>query len=244
MLTGTRDLEGLAATAPTMASLDTGPVNLADAEVLQAIFEMGYSSREAALPPGLHPTSPPLMVVLAWAVPDSPWGPFRMAQARVSCRSGVRPRGFVAGCIVDTPAAAEMLSTNWGLPARVGTVRLDRFYDATTLEVGSDAGPALRLTGLDPDPLGPGDGQYTVTTTLAHTPRGLRLVQVEPEYDLRRLERIRPRLDHFDAAAWGEAPLTPRHPVSATIAVGTVTIPKLRFLSRPDVLAFEGTELV
>jgi hypothetical protein len=30
--------------------------------------------------------------------------------------------------------------------------------------------------------------------------------------------------------------------VSATISVGDVTIPRLRYLSRPDVTAFEGTE--
>jgi hypothetical protein len=240
VLTGTAALDALAETAPTMASLDPDPVTFEDAEVLQAAFEMAYSSREATLPPGLHPTTPPLMVVLAWAVPDSEWGPFTMAQVRVSCRSGVRPRGYVAGCLVSSAEAATGLSSRWGIPARVAPVRLDRFYDSVVL----DAGPALHLTGLDPDPLNPGDVQYTVTTTLADTPRGLRLVQVEPEYELRRVERIRPRLDHFDAGPWAAPGLTPHSPVSATIGVGKVSIPKLRFVSKPDVLAFEGTESV
>lgn len=216
------------------------PVTLEDIEVFQAIFEMAYSSREATLPPGLHPTTPPLLVVLAWRVPDSPWGPFCMAQVRVSCRSGVRPRGFVIGCRVDSHRAAAELAGRWGFPASVGPVRLDRFYDSTVL----DAEGALAVTGLDPDPLGPGDVQYTVTTTLAHTPRGLRLVQVEPEYELRRVERVRPRLEHFDDAAWGGRGLAPRCPVSASVGVGTLSIPRLRFVSRPDVMAFEGTETV
>jgi hypothetical protein len=84
--------------------------------------------------------------------------------------------------------------------------------------------------------------QYTVTTTLAHTPNGLRLVQVEPEYELARAERIRPRLEAFDADGWGAPRLHPVHVVSASVAVGMLTIPRLRFVSRPDVLAFEGTE--
>ena len=240
MLTGTADLDTLARSAPAMASLDPDPMTSEDVEVLQAVFEMAYSSREVTLPPGLHPTTPPMMVVLAWRVPNSEWGPFAMAQVRVACRSGVRPRGFVAGCLVSSAAAAAGLAGRWGFPAVTGPVHLERFYDSVVLE----AGDAIHLTGLDPDPLGPGDVQYTVTTTLAHTPRGLRLVQVEPEYELRRVERIRPRLDGFDAAAWGMADLAPRHPVSATIGVGTLSIPRLRFVSKPDVLAFEGTETI
>ena len=240
MLTGTASLDELAAVAPVMPSMDSEPVSFEDTEVFQAIFEMAYSSRERTLPPGLHPTTPPLLVVLAWQVPESPWGAFTMAQVRVSCRSGVRPRGFMVGCRVDSEAAASELSSRWGFPAAVGAVRLDRFYDRTVL----DAGAALTVTGIDPDPLGPDDVQYTVTTTLAHTPRGLRLVQVEPEYELRRVERVRPRVDHFDDGAWGARGLLPRHPVSASVGVGTLSIPRLRFVSRPDVLAFEGTETV
>jgi hypothetical protein len=103
---------------------------------------------------------------------------------------------------------------------------------------------AAHVVGIDPDPLSPEDVQFSVTTTLARTPRGLRLVQVEPEYELRRIERVRARMVAFDGAAWGEPMLEPRHPVSATVAVGDVTIPRLRYLSRPDVIAFEGTEKV
>lgn len=244
MLSGTASLDALAATAPVMPSIDIEPVVLEDAEVLQATFEMAYSSREVLLPPGLHPTTPPLMVLLAWKVPDSPWGPFSMAQVRASCRSGVRPRGFVVGCTADTPEAATALAQRWGFPARVGAVRLARFYDSVEVTVSVGDGPALTLRGLDPDPLGERDVQYTVTTTLAHTPRGLRLVQVEPEYELRRVERVRPRLDHFDGARWGQEALTPSHPVTASIAVGTITVPRLRYLSKPDVMAFQGTESV
>lgn len=98
------------------------------------------------------------------------------------------------------------------------------------------------LAAVDPDPLSPADVQFSVSTTLARTPHGLRLVQVESEYDLRRVERVRPALTGFDAPGWNLPPVCPGHPVSATISVGQLTIPPLRFLSRPDVAAFEGTE--
>lgn len=242
MLSGTADINALADRAPTMTSLDSGPVRLEGVEVLQAAFEQPYSFRQAALPAGLHPTTPSLLIVLAWKVAASPWGPFSAAQVRVSCRSGVRPRGYVAGAVVDNPDAGAALSGRFGLPAGHGSVRLVRRYDATELTVTQDGACAARLTGFDPDPMNPDDVQFSVTSTLARTPRGLRLVQVEPEYQLRRVERMRPRCEEFDAGAWGEPKLAPSHPVTATISVGDVTIPRLRYVSRPEVTAFEGTE--
>ena len=242
MLSGTADPERLAMSAPAMDSLDGEPARFEEVEVLQAAFETSYSHRQTTLPPGLHPTIPPLMVLLAWKVPDGPWGPFAMVQARVSCRSGVRPRGYVTGGVIDNPDAGRVLSSRFGLPLRQGEVSLVRRYDRAELVVSRDGKTALHLAGLDPDPLSPTDLQFSVTTTLAKTPRGLRLIQSEPEYDLRRVERIRPRLSAFDATAWGEPLLEPRHPVSATVSVGDVIIPRLRYVSRPDVTAFEGTE--
>jgi hypothetical protein len=225
-----------------MDSLDGESVRFDDVEVLQAAFETSYAHRQATLPPGLHPTTPPLLVLLAWNVSDSPWGPFAMVQARVSCRSGVRPRGFVTGGVTDNPDAARALTSRFGLPLHQGEITLARCYDRSELTVSRDGKTVLHLVGLDPDPLNPTDVQFSVTTTLATTPRGLRLIQVEPEYELRRVERLRPRLVTFDAPAWGERLLEPRQPVSATVAVGDVTIPRLRYVSRPDVTAFEGTE--
>jgi hypothetical protein len=227
-----------------MGTLDAGPVRLGNVEAVQAAFELPYACREPLLPPALHPTTPPLIVLLAWRVAESPWGPFSMAQARVSCRSGVRPRGFVAGCIADSAAAGAALAGGWGLPVVPGSVELRCGYDRTELLASRDGAPAVHLLGVDPEPLVPDDVQFTVTTTLARTPRGLKLVQVEPEYELRRVERARPRLAGFDGEAWGLPGLRPGHPVAATIGVGDITLPRLRFLSRPDVTAFEGTETV
>jgi hypothetical protein len=245
VLTGTADLDRLAVRAPEMAGLDPEPLTLDEVEVLQANFEMAVASRQVTLPPGLHPTNPPMLVVLAWRVGSSPWGAFSMAQVRVGSRSGVRPRGFVAGCVVDGSSdAVAALASRWGLPAVAGTVALERRYDGTGLCVEVGGRTAAELSCLGPDPLSAGDVQYTVTMTLARTPRGLRLVQLEPEYDVRRVERLVPRLVRFDGAAWGDDQLRPVHPISATVAVAAVTIPRLRFVCRPDVLAFEGTEAV
>jgi hypothetical protein len=169
-----------------------------------------------------------------------------MAQARVGCRSGLRPRGLVHGCVVDaaTDAVAAALRDRWGFPAQPGTVALRRGYDRVTARVEIGGTTVLALDGVDPEPLAPGDVAYTTTVTLAHTPRGLRLVQVDTDVAATRAERLRPRLDVFTADGWVHASVEPAHLVSASIAVGDVTLQRLRYVSRPDESAFTGTEPV
>jgi hypothetical protein len=244
MIVGSARIEDLADERPRIAGFGAEPVVLAGAEVLQAMFEMPVSAREALVPPALHPTNPALCAILAWRCPESPWGPFSLAQVRAQARSGLRPRGFVTGAVCDNPAAADALAADFGFPARVGEVLLRRAYDAAWLEVALGGRSVLALEGMDPEPLLPADVHYSVTLNLAETPRGLRLVQVEPEYEVSRAERLRPRLLSFHPEAWGDRHLDPYHPVSASVVSATITIPPVRFVCRPDVLAFEGTEKV
>jgi hypothetical protein len=242
VIVGTARVEDLLASRPRVAGFAAGPVELPGAEVLQAVFEMPVSAREAVLPPGLHPTNPALCVILAWRCPTSPWGAFSLAQVRVQARSGLRPRGFVVGAVCDNPRAADALATDFGFPARPGEVLLRRAYDAAWLEVGVDGETILALEGMDPEPLLAQDLLYSVTLNLAETPRGPRLLQVEPEYALERAERLRPRLLAFHPDGWGDRHLDPYFAVSASLASADIVIPRLRFVCRPDVLAFAGTE--
>jgi hypothetical protein len=244
MLFGTADLDALAAEAPRMPSLDAEATTLPGMEVLQAALELPGALRERLLPPALHPTDPPLVWISIWRCGAGPFGAFALAQLRVSCRSGLRPRGFLLGAVVDSADAAATLATRWGFRCRAGTVVLARHYDAVDARVVVDGRTILALSLRDPDPLGAHDIQYTASMHLAHTPRGLRLVQVDPDVRVERAERGRPSLATFDGAAWGDARIAPAHPVAGTIAVADVTLPRLRYLCRPDVWAFDGTEAV
>lgn len=245
MLFGTADLDTLAARAPVLDAFATEPLVLEQTLVLQVVCEIDAAARESVLPPGLHPTNPPLVTVLVYRCPASPFGPFAMAQLRVECRSGVRPRAFLVGGFVDNAAAATTLARRFGYTLAPGTVTLRRQYDAVDLRVTTaDGRVAIAVAARDPDPLAPTDVQYIANMNLAQTPRGLRLVQVEPSYQVHRAERGRPHVDAFDSAAWGDARIRPVCPVSASITVADVTLPPIRFVCRPDVLAFEGTESV
>src|SRR5262249_56639871 len=131
--------------------------------------------------------------------------------------------------------------SRFGYTLQPGSVVLRRQYDSVDIRVvTADGRLAAAVSARDPDPLAASDVQYIANMNLAETPRGLRLVQVEPHYRIERAERGRPHLDAFDGAAWGEARIRPSCPVSASITVGEVTLPPVRFVCRPDVLAFEG----
>jgi hypothetical protein len=245
VLRGTGDPAELVRGRAALDGFDTEALTLPGVEVLQALCEIHIEGRERSLPSGLHPTNPPTCVLQVWRCPESPWGPFSMAQARVGCRSGLRPRGFVQGCVVDGASAAiAALRARWGFPAQPGGVELHRGYDRVTARVQIDATVALVLSCLDPEPLGPEDVAYTTTVTLADTPRGLRLVQVDTDVTPARAERLRPHLEAFTTAGWVHASVVPYHGVSASVAVGDVTLQRLRYVSQPEELAFTGTEPV
>ncbi|HEV8299077.1 MAG TPA: hypothetical protein VGQ20_17340 [Acidimicrobiales bacterium] len=244
MLAGTASLEELTAHAATLDDFGTDALTLPGAEVFQALFEIRVTGRQTSLPPSLHPTNPPTFVFQFWRCPESPWGPFALAQGRVGSRSGLRPRGHVQGCICDNAEAAAALRQRWGFPAQSGTIRLQRGYDVVNASVHIGTQSLAALTALDPDPLAPEDVSYATTVALANTPRGLRLVQIDTDLSVQRAERLHPRLDQFDAAPWVHESIVPYYPVSASIASGNLTLQRLRYVCRPDELAFSGTETI
>jgi Acetoacetate decarboxylase (ADC) len=244
MLIGSANVEQLAARAPVMERLDGEPVTCERADVLQVTYEIASPCREVMLPAGLHPTDPPIVTWLVYRCPASPWGSFAMAQTRIECRSGLRLRAFLVSAVVDNVAAAQSFASRWGFTTQHGRIEVHRYYDSVRAVVTASGRLLLDVVVSDPDPLSPDDVQYIANMNLAHTPRGPRLVQVEPRYHIHRVERGRPRVRAFDGAAWGDSRIQPVYPVSASLAVADLSIPRIRFVCRPDVLAFEGTEAV
>lgn len=243
MLAGTADPIRLADGAPELAGFDTAAEVLEGALICRVLFEIDAAALQELLPPALHPTLPPVVTFLAVRAPVSPWGEFQLAQALIECRSGTRPRGFLLGGFIDNPRAGRELAGRWGYRLRSGRVELERGYHRVTCRVVRDT--VVLEVGLDdPERLSESDLQYVASMHLAHTPKGLRLVQVDPGYELERAERGAPFLDHFDAPAFAAEKVEPVYPISASLGIGRVTLPRLRFICRPDVLAFAGTERI
>ena len=245
MLIGTAPVDAFLSHAATMPNLDTPAVTIPEAVVVQALFEIRVSGRDISLPPALHPTNPPTFVAQFWYCPQSPWGPFSLAQGRVGSRSGLRPRGFIQGCICDNPVAAESLRLGWGLPVQEGFVTIQRNYDGVNAAAGIGETTVIEVYGRGPDPLGPDDISYSAGVSMAYTPRGLRLVQCDMDMTAQRAERVKPKLLKFTNERWGIHPaVDPYFAVSASVAAGELALQKLRYLCKPDELAFSGTETV
>ncbi|MDQ1396146.1 MAG: hypothetical protein QOG64_1405 [Acidimicrobiaceae bacterium] len=244
MLSGAADLDVLAAVAPTISAFATEALSCPGAEVFQVVHEVWWEGSGSALPPGLHPVNPPAVTWSFVRAPESEVGPFTLAQMRIVCRSGVRGRGFHVSCFVDNADAALMLRAHWGFKTSMADVSLERLYHGTYGTVSVEGQVVLDVRLLSPQPLSSSDLQYTDTMHLAGTPGGLRLVQVEQTFAFGRAERGRPVLAGFDRDAWGAPQLRPSYAISASSAAADVSFQPVRFVCRPDVSAFEGTERV
>ena len=88
------------------------------------------------------------------------------------------------------------------------------------------------------------DVQYTGTMNLAHTPNGLRLMQVEMSAQPRQVERLTARIEAFDGRALADERLQPARVIAASVVTMDAEFPPVRFVCKPDELAFTGTEAV
>lgn len=244
MIVGTADVAQLAKGAPIMSEFLSGDIEFSDVTCYQLTAEMHNAAREPVLPPSLHPTIPAALSIQAYHVGDSQWGAFSFVTVRVACRSGVRARGFTTAMITDSDPACRSLRDQLGYPARMGQIRFRSGYDGVELEVIENGVSILELIGIDPDPMGPNDIQYTGTLNLAQTPQGLRLVQVESSDASTKVDRLKSSIRVFAAAAWGNELLDPYHVIASSVAKMTLGIPAVRFVCKPDELAFTGTEAV
>ena len=245
MLTGTADVALLAARAPKLAGFEGEALTLPGVELLQVTYELAGSAPEAVFPPALSPTLPVLAVLSLWRADTGPLGRFSLAELRLSCRSGVRPRQLLVGCFAEGDAARAALNERFAFAARPAKVRLERFYDRVEGSVEFDGRGVLGVSALAPLPLAGSDLQFFSSLHAAETPKGLRLLQIDAELAVARAERGKPRLEHFEPRAFGlpnGAHLA--WPVAAFVALCDLTLPKLRFVCRADVPAFAGTERV
>jgi hypothetical protein len=244
MLVGSASIEELAQRAPEVVAFRGEELVLQDVTVLQLIAELPNTAREAMLPPALHPTVPAAMSLQILRAQDSPWGEMSFATLRISCRSGVRARGFSVAAVASANASAG-LAAELGYPVTAGEVALRHGYDGADFRVANEHGEIAALSAVDPEPMGANDVQFTGTLNLAHTPLGLRMMQLESSCHPAQVERLTPGKLSFNAQGWNAPLVDPRLMVSCSV----VTAPQwifapVRFVCKTDELAFTGTESV
>lgn len=247
-LSGTLNVAPRVETAPLVTALADEAIELPKADVLYVMFEIDAAEMEDMIPPSLHPTIPPTLTIFAVRAPDSTLGPFTFAQARIGCRAGVRPRGYVTGGYIDDAAPVPALADRWGFSLEAADVVVERRYHDVVCEVTAGGRTILSTSLVDPVPLSGAEIQFAPNMHLARVRRDgqdlPRLVQMDPEFTFHRAARGTARLDAFDPQAWGDDRVTVVYPVSAWHAVCDVTLPKIRYVCDPVVPALQGTEKV
>ena len=245
MLRGTADLSMLAESAPTIETFCPDAISLQGVTCFQLTAEMRNNARESLLPAGLHPTIPAALSLQVMEVTDSPWGGFAFALLRVSCRSGVRARGFTRAAIASTERACTGLQQTLGFPASSGPIEFRHGYDGVSIRLLSVSGePLAEIEAIDPEPMANNDVQYTGTMNLAHTPNGIRLMQVEMNTTPNQVDRLSARIESFNGAAFGDARIKPAQVIAASVVTMDAEFPPVRFVCKPEELAFTGTEAV
>ena len=236
-------LETIAGGLPVVKDLDTEAWELPKAEILQLAYEIADGTR-ALLPRALHPAIPEYVTFVVTRYPESPVGPFNLAQVRLMARAGVHPRGYVLGTVASSAAAVAALRERWGYPAVAGEIALRRYHDRVRAVVRREDRAILELALVDPEIVSGSDLQYIHSVTLARVDGAAQLIQVDPHYTLHQASRGRAEVTSFDAAAWSAALVELTTPISASTSVCDTDLPRIRFVMDPETPVIRGTRKV
>ena len=144
-LAGRMDVEAYGAkTAREIHGYKTEAWALKGAQILNLHYEIDNDTIADLLPVTTRPSIPAWAVFNTTRYPDSPVGPFTIAEVRIGCRAGVRPRGFVLRSYVDNEAAVRELGQRWGYPAVVGKVYMRVLHDRVVSKVTNAAGKVVK----------------------------------------------------------------------------------------------------
>jgi Acetoacetate decarboxylase (ADC) len=244
---GTLDLSGWNKSAPTINGYKTAPLTLKGAQILSINIEIDDDPADALIPRTMHPSIPEYGIFNVTNYPESPFGPFSIAEVRVSGRTGVRPRGFVLRSYCNNEDACRELAARWGYPTAPADVKLDIRHDRVVGRVTAGGRAVLECELIDRDFISGGDIQYIASMHMARNKEDgkLVLVQVDPDFTFSKAERGKPRIllldnDAFDAGNH----LRLGNPISATFTTAEVTLPKIRYICDPELPAMQGTTKV
>src|SRR5688500_12306886 len=212
--------EDLGATTPQLAPLYPPlPWEMTGARIIKLAYEVGLDFVRNTLPAGLARPVPPYGTLLIYDVPESPFGPYRMAAQTLACRYRNFARVYVLQAVVDNPVALAALREVWSYPAAPGTVEvIDGDGEVKGVVASPDGAPLARFTmtgiqGAEAERLVI-DGELTARvpprfSTAEAEP--VRLIQVNRAFALRDPTRAKFSVEFSSAGErypWGAVPVT------------------------------------
>lgn len=212
--------EELGPTTPQLAPLYPAmPWVMPGARIIKLAYEVGTDFIRHTLPAGLARSTPPYGTLVVYDVPESPFGPYRMAAQTLACRYRNFARVYVLQAVVDNPVALGALREVWSYPAAPGTVELtDSDGEISGVVAAPDGGPLGRftLTGIEGAEAERVvlDGELTARVPPRFSTgdeEPVRLIQVNRAFALRDPSRARFALEFSSAGdryPWGAVPVT------------------------------------
>src|SRR5256714_7607263 len=94
-LFGQLNLQSVLSRLPEMRDFEAQPWDLPGADILHLSFEVGQEAADAILPRALHPAVPRYVTCVISHFPQTPVGPFHLAQLRLMDRPAGTPPATV-----------------------------------------------------------------------------------------------------------------------------------------------------
>src|SRR5262249_33103666 len=145
----------------------TDALTLKGANILEVHIEIDDDPADALIPRTMHPAIPAYAIFNVTSYPESPCGPFALAEVRVAGRTGVRPRAFVLKSVCNNEEAARVMAERWGYPTELGEVKLDLRHDRVVGKASLGGRPVLECELQDRDAISGNDIQYIASMHLA-----------------------------------------------------------------------------
>lgn len=238
---GTLDEKSLETSATAVVSLATEDQETKLCETLVFTTETGAENAIQSVPKALHPAIPAYGKLEIRRHRDSPWGPFSLAELKITGRATTIYMGYCPGAFCDNDKVISYLCDRYGARVKKGGIFLDRRYYG--IEASVRDGDKVVFDGAVDGLhfISGADVLYTPTLHLAKVDGKLLLVQEERECTIERAERGTPHVRRFDGAAFGEKRFTFAYDLPATFTKSTMSYRNVRFLMDPSVPARQGT---
>jgi hypothetical protein len=241
---GSLPLDQWIARVPEVEGFGAEPLILKGATVFNLASEIASLPGDPLVPAAMNPSIPPYIHCTISDFPESPFGPFKMAEVRVVARAAYRPRAFVLRSYVDNAGAARELARRWGFPVAAGRIEIHTRHDRVEALAWAQERLILHGEMRQREIVAGVDLQFISSMHLARNRADGKtvLMQVDAEYAVTRAERGDSNIILIDALAWNTGDhLMLTNPMTATLAACDVTLPRIRYVCDPSRPAYEGT---
>lgn len=244
---GTLRLADWMSHVPDVDGYATQPLLLKGAMVMNLASEVASLAANPLVPVAMNPSIPPYVHCTISDFPETPFGPFKVAELRIVARAAYRPRAFVLRSFIDNPAAERELAHRWGYPAAPGKIEMRQRHDRVETMVYAHGRLILHGEMRQREIVAGVDLQFISSMHLVRNRADGKtvLMQVDPEYAVTQAERGASNIILVDPAAWHtQEHLVLTNPMTATLAFCDVTLPRIRYVCDPLRPANEGTTRV